>query len=177
MSAEMIMRIMCPVFGYVFVLLLTLIPTSFGEPFVKSDTNTTGALSDVSKPRLHFLIVIAYFIHFVLPAIDVAINDARSFYPKIDFTYTAISNPDDPSCERFEGLAGYYLANYYYTFEKAPEVYVVVFATGRFTEADRCRTIYFWNPLFGVQRSYGGNANDKTRTDLVELPLQYAAMA
>ena len=83
-----------------------------------------------SAPRVHFVAFVAYYVPFVAPAIYVAVNKARKQTSDINYTYSTLSNPDDPSCDQFTETLASYLAELFYGFAKEPDVYIIVLATG-----------------------------------------------
>ena len=95
-----------------------------------SDMDQGRATNLTSVPRVHFVAFIAYYVPFVAPAIYIAVNNARKQTSHINYTYSAFTNPDDPSCDQFTDTVARYLAEFYHGFAKEPDVYIIVLATG-----------------------------------------------
>ena len=94
------------------------------------DMDQGTAKNLTSMPRVHFVAFIAYYVPFVAPAIYLAVNHARKQTSDINYTYSALANPDDPSCDRLIETMSSYLADFFYGFAKNPYVYIIVLATG-----------------------------------------------
>ena len=95
-----------------------------------SDVDQGRATNLTSVPRVHFVAFISYYVPFVAPAINIAVNNARKQTSNINYTYSVFNNPEDPSCDSFTDSVARYLAEFVHGFAKEPDVYIIVLATG-----------------------------------------------
>ena len=95
-----------------------------------SDMDQGRTTNLTMAPRVHFVAFVAYYVPFVLPAIHVAVNNARKQTSDINYTYSAFSNPDDPSCDLFTDTVARYLAEFFHGFARDTDEYMIVLATG-----------------------------------------------